>query len=90
MKNYIGTGKKHEKFDGIVSVTIDIEKAKEFIFEYNGKKYLKFDVAEKKEQDKFGKTHSVSVWTPDGEKKKQDEQPMPSYDGPVLDDDIPF
>ena len=84
MKNFIGSGKRNEKFAGIVSVTLDLEKCKEHIYEYNGKKYLTFDVAEKREADQYGKTHSVSVWTPD-EKK----EPAPSQT-PFNDDEIPF
>lgn len=69
-KNYIGSGKRNEKFNNIISVTICINDAEKFVFEYNGKKYLKFDVAEKKEPDQYGKTHSVSIWTKDAEPNK--------------------
>lgn len=34
------------------------------IYEYEGKKYLKFQVSERKEVDQFGHTHSVSHFTP--------------------------
>lgn len=81
MKNYIGSGKQHEKFENIVKVTIDIEKAKPFISEYKGKHYLTFDVSKKRSVDEYGKTHSVSVWTPDSEQKKSN-----AFSG----DDIPF
>lgn len=75
-KDYIGSGKKHREWDQ-VKVTIDLEKAKTHIYEYNGKKYLTFDVCEKKEVDQYGKTHTVSVFTPD------------TVNSPIK-DDIPF
>lgn len=81
-KDYIGSGKKHDRFDNIVCVSIDLEKAKKHIFEYKGKKYLKFDVAEKREADQYGKTHSVSVFVPDGKNQNNDIF--------VSDDDVPF
>ena len=60
-KDYIGGGK--EVTNGIVRVTIDVGKAESFIYDYNGKKYLTFNVDKNKEPDKYGKTHSVYVST---------------------------
>jgi hypothetical protein len=75
MKNYIGSGKKFNDF--VVKVSIDVEKALPFIYEYNGKKYLTFDVATKREIDQYGKTHDVSVWTKDDSgTKPQEAQPF--------------
>lgn len=59
-KQYIGKGKKSQNF-GIIDVTIALEKADAFIFEYEGKNYLKFQIAERKEADQFGNTHTVYV-----------------------------
>ncbi len=59
-KNYIGKGKKHETYD-IVTVTINMEEAEKHTFEYEGKKYLKFDVAALSSETSFGKTHTVYV-----------------------------
>jgi len=93
MKNYIGNGKATQ-FPGVVSVTIDIEKARPFVFEYQGKKYLKFDVAPRREPDQYGKTHSVSVWTPDNLQSQQPSgqlHPDNPPDVSAFDDfDIPF
>ena len=79
MKNYIGSGKKHDSYN-VVKVTIDLEKAKDFIYEYKGKKYLTFDVAERRETDQFGKTHTVSVWTPDNQNNNQSNGNQPKFD----------
>jgi len=84
MKNYIGNGV--EKFEGnIVKVSIDVEKAKPFIYEYNGKKYLTFDVSKLREVNEFGKTHSVSVWTKDSETKESE-----TVNNAFPDEDFPF
>jgi len=58
-REYIGKGKINKA--GIVSVAICIEDAKKFMFEYEGKTYIKFDVAEMRNPDKFGKTHAAWV-----------------------------
>jgi len=51
---------------------------------YEGKKYLRVVVSKKRETDKYGKTHSVTLndWKP-GEKK---EKPVNTDDN----DDLPF
>ena len=60
---FIGSGL--EKFEGnLVECSICLtDLPKEHIFEYQGKKYLKIKVQRKREPDKFGKTHSVSINT---------------------------
>ena len=70
MKTYIGSGKQHTEYKGVITVSIEVDKAEQFFFKAdNGKRYLRFDVAEKKAPDQYGKTHSVSVWTPDGQQQ---------------------
>jgi hypothetical protein len=59
-KNYIGKGTKVENLD-IVSVTISMEDAEQFTFEYDGKKFLKFEIAKMLQSDKYGKTHTAYV-----------------------------
>ena len=87
MKNFIGSGKKFNDF--VVKVSIDIEKATPFIYEFNGKKYLTFDVATKRETDQYGKTHDVSVWTKDGAESPQSANCGQTAQ-PFNDDGIPF
>jgi len=59
-KTYIGKGKKVAKLD-IIAVSINMAQAEEFIFEYEGQRYLKFEIAALKEADKFGKTHTAYI-----------------------------
>jgi hypothetical protein len=60
VKNFIGKAKKVNNLD-IVQVTLNIEKIEDFIFEYEGKRYLKFEVAMRQSPDNYGNTHSVYV-----------------------------
>ena len=92
MKNYIGSGKKHESYD-VVKVTIGWDSASKYVYEKDGKKYLTFDVAAKREADQYGKTHSVSVWTKDDAgqpDKPAPEQPREDVSSNFSDSDIPF
>lgn len=57
-KNYIGKGKA-QNFG--VKVTIQMNKAQQFIFEREGERYLTFFLNEMQEQDKFGRTHTAFV-----------------------------
>jgi hypothetical protein len=62
--NYIGNGTTNKQFKNIIDVAICIDDAEQFFYEYEGKRYLKVQVAKRKKADKFGKTHSVSHFTP--------------------------
>lgn len=59
-KQYIGHGTKHNEWD-IIDVVLDVEKMEAHFFEYEGKRYLKFSVAARKEKSKYGSTHAVYV-----------------------------
>ena len=93
--NYCGSAKQIN--DGFTKITLCLsDLPKEFIFEYNGKKYIKLDLAKKKEVDKFGKTHSLKVdtWRPeskveDREVYKPNEVSQP-LEMPEPTDDLPF
>jgi hypothetical protein len=64
-KTFVGNGKK--KFENLRSVSICLtDLAQEHIFEYNGKKYIKLNVHDKKEADQYGKDVNVSIdtWKP--------------------------
>jgi CelD/BcsL family acetyltransferase involved in cellulose biosynthesis len=70
-KIYVGSGKS--KFDGdqvAVSVCLS-DLPKEFIFEYNDKKYVKLIVQKKREADQYGKTHYVAIDTFKPEQKAE-------------------
>jgi hypothetical protein len=59
-KEYIGHGTKHNEFD-LIDVVLDMEKAEGHIYTYEGKRYLKFSVAKRKEVSKYGSTHTTYV-----------------------------
>tara|TARA_B110000977_G_scaffold104221_1_gene136017 strand:+ start:10235 stop:10516 length:282 start_codon:yes stop_codon:yes gene_type:complete len=87
-KIYVGSGK--EKFDGdqvAVSVCLS-DLPKDWIFEYNNKKYVKLIVQKKREVDQYGKTHYVAIDTfkPDAKNSQSDTPPAPTEP----DDDLPF
>ena len=75
-KIYVGSGV--EKFDGdLVEISVCLsDLPKEFMFEYNSKKYIKLKVG-KKRKEEYGKTHYVTVDTYKPEKKKEEEEEMP-------------
>lgn len=61
-KNYIGSGKQVKNFD-IVRISICVDILDEFIVEHEGKKYLHFEVAKRKEAGLNGHTHAAYVST---------------------------
>ena len=82
---FIGSGKKVGEYD-IVKCTIDLEKAKPHIYEYEGKKYLTFSVSSKREIDQYGKTHNISVFN----KNAQGAQNSGYGQQVVSSNDVPF
>jgi hypothetical protein len=59
-KEYIGHGTKHGQWD-LIDVVIDWEKAREHSFQYEGRTFVKFTVAARRQPSEYGKTHSVYV-----------------------------
>ena len=57
---YVGKGRKVANLP-IISVTLDWESLKEHIYEYEGRKFLRFEVAPLREEDKFGRTYTAYV-----------------------------
>tara|TARA_R100001460_G_scaffold90138_1_gene131708 strand:- start:825 stop:1079 length:255 start_codon:yes stop_codon:yes gene_type:complete len=80
-KIYVGNGKS--KFDGQqVAVSLCLtDLPKEHVFEYDGKKYIKLVVQERREADDYGRTHYVAVdtWKPEEKKaeSKKEEADLP-------------
>lgn len=75
-KIYVGSGKK--KFDNLRAVTLCLnDLPSEHVFEYNGKKYIRLNVQDKKEADQYGKDISVSVDTWQPEKKEDNKSGLP-------------
>ena len=86
-KIYVGSGK--EKFDGdqvAVSVCLS-DLPKDWIFEYNNKKYVKLTVQKKRETDQYGKTHYVAI---DTFKPEQKTEQKPLLNAVDEGDGLPF
>jgi hypothetical protein len=67
-KIYCGSGKK--KNDTWLQITINPDKIKDYIQEYNGSKFIKLNINLLGEPDKFGKDVQVSVDTYEPKEKK--------------------
>jgi hypothetical protein len=76
-KIYIGKAKEHERLEGVITVTIAMAKAEEFIFEYKGQEYLRFEVAERLTNDVFGNTHAAYVLQKVGSVPAEVAEPAP-------------
>ncbi len=98
-KIYIGNGKRRTFDNGgeIISITITLDGLKKYFDLYGfttdaGKKKIRLDVAKRREPDKFGNTHTVTVntWKPDPEQKpKQGPDQAPNANDDFM-DDVPF
>jgi len=67
--NYVGSGKKQN--NTWLKVTINPEKLKDFIQEYEGNKFVKLNINIKDQPDQYGKDVSISVdeWKPEVKKE---------------------
>lgn len=75
-KIFVGSGKK--KFDTLRAITLCLtDIPQEHIFEYNGKKYIRLNVNDKKEADQYGKDIALSVDTWQHEKKEDNKSGLP-------------
>lgn len=84
-KIYCGSGKKRN--DTWLSITINPDKIKDYIQEYNGSKFIKLNINLLNEPDKFGKDVQVSVDTYEPKKElsfTHDNTP------PAESNDLPF
>lgn len=60
-KKYVGNGKVNGNY-GIINISVCLsDLTPEDITEYQGKKYVRLSVGEKREVDQYGKSHSVWV-----------------------------
>ena len=98
-KHYIGKGTQVENLD-IVRIVLPVEGHEAAVFEKNGVKYLSFEVAKLKQEDKFGRTHtcyyqtkvSATIPTQDEEpaKQKKADKKKTKKQTAGTDDDLPF
>ena len=67
---YCGSGKKQK--DNWLKVTINPDKIKDYIEEFNGNKFIKLNINIKDEPDQYGKDVSISVdtWKPEPQAEK--------------------
>tara|TARA_R100000152_G_C6752661_1_gene176374 strand:+ start:588 stop:875 length:288 start_codon:yes stop_codon:yes gene_type:complete len=75
---YCGNGKEKKFDDGgsIVNFTVHLDKIRDHVYEYEGKKYVNLTMsALKGGANEYGKTHSVRIndFEPDSSKKKGGE-----------------
>jgi len=64
MKTYIGKGKQISNYD-IVKVTLTAAEVLKHKYTKDGVEYITFEVAKMKEADKYGRTHTAYVTTPE-------------------------
>jgi hypothetical protein len=57
---YVGKGRKVANLP-IITVTLDWESLQEHVFEFEGRKFLRFEVAPLREEDRYGRTHTAYV-----------------------------
>jgi hypothetical protein len=70
-KIYCGSGKKRS--DNWISATINLDKIKEHIQEYNGSKFIKVNINVKAEPDQYGKDVAITIdtWKPEQSENRQ-------------------
>ena len=83
-RNYIGKGRKVSTKSGqvldIVKITLSVEEMMKFVHEYEGNEYLTFEVASMRNEDQFGRTHTVYTTTLEETQEKENiviEAPKP-------------
>jgi hypothetical protein len=82
-KKYVGSGKKVGNYD-LVNFTISEEKTQDAWIEYNGKRFLKLTIGNKKQVDQYGKTHSIWIdeYVPENKEAQAPSAPLPAQDLP--------
>ena len=98
-KHYIGKGTQVENLD-IIKIVLPVEGLEKAVFEMNGVKYLSFEVAKLRGEDKFGRTHtcyyqckvSSAIPTQDeaAEKQKKSGKKKSKKQAAETEDDLPF
>lgn len=98
VKNFVGKGKQVRGL-AIVKVTCRLEDLEKFAYEYDGIKYVSFEVAKMKSADSFGRDHTVYVTErEDSPAAKKPEiaalasvnEAAPSAQSVILEEEIPF
>jgi hypothetical protein len=79
-KNYIGKGTENANITGLVRMTIPVEEINKFKHEFEGIEYFTFEMAPLREPDRFGRTHTAWVSTPE-EKAEPPAEEKPASKG---------
>jgi hypothetical protein len=97
-KHYIGKGTQVENLD-IIKIVLPVEGLEKAVFEKNGVKYISFEVAKLRGEDKFGRTHTCyyqtkvtsAIPTQDEPAEKQEKaSKKKSKKEMAPEDDLPF
>ena len=98
-KHYIGKGTQVENLY-IINIVLPVEGLEKAVFEKNGVKYLNFEVAKLRGEDKLGRTHTcyyqtkVSAASPTqdeaAEKQKKSGKKKSKKEMTGTEDDLPF
>ncbi|MDP3441581.1 MAG: hypothetical protein Q8T08_01865 [Ignavibacteria bacterium] len=98
-KHYIGKGTQVENLE-IIKIVLPVEGLEKAVFEMNGVKYLSFEVAKLREEDKFGRTHTCyyqtkvtsAIPTKDeaAEKQKKSSKKKSKKQAAETEEDLPF
>ena len=98
-KHYIGKGTQVENLD-IIKIVLPVEGLEKAVFEMNNVKYLSFEVAKLKQEDKFGRTHTCyyqtkvtsAIPTQDeaAEKQKKSGKKKSKKQAAETEEDLPF
>jgi hypothetical protein len=72
-KVYLGKGTKISNLD-IISFSIDLDAAEKFAFEYNGRKFLKLEIAKLQQADNFQRTHTVYASVKEGAEETRESK----------------
>jgi len=77
-KNYIGKGTENANITGLVRMTIPVAEVGKYKHEFEGVEYFTFEMAPLRESDRFGRTHTAWVSTPEEEAEPvAEEKPAP-------------
>jgi hypothetical protein len=73
---YCGSGKKRN--ENWITATINVDKIKDHIQEYNGSKFVKVNIRIKPEPDQYGKDVSIAIdtWAPGDASNKENDLPF--------------
>jgi len=83
-KIYVGKGNNQGK--GWLKCTINPDKLKDYIQEYEGHKYVKLNINIYDEPDQYGKDVKITI----DEYKQKDTPSVDQKKEPVTDDSVPF